>query len=74
MKSLTQIEVETVMYKLPELDTFEKIELIAILLDRAGNAHIDLDNGSDQVNAIYNLSLAKRVITELENEFIYMAI
>ena len=66
--------VEDEMCKLSVLDTFEKIELIALLLDRAGNAHIDLENGSNQEKAIYNLTLVKRVVAELENEFIFMAI
>ena len=62
------------MCRLPELATFEKIKLTNMLLDKAGNAHIDLENGSDTKSAIYYATLAEIVIAELKNEFLFTAI
>lgn len=62
------------MCRLDDMDTFEKIKLIAILLDISGNAHIDLENGSDMIKAIGHLALVETVVAEMKKDYINMAI
>ena len=59
---------------LNRLTSGEKIDLVEKLLRQAEDAHIDLENGSNQVVALGRLAQAKRVIQALEDEFINMAI
>jgi hypothetical protein len=59
---------------LNDLPSEEKVDLIHSLLLEANDAHIDLDNGSDQIKALGRLAQAKRVIQALEDEYINMAI